>query len=71
MVVTDSFQRNLIEIKIILFIRTHPRTNKMKKVTGDLPLGWKKKVEDDGRIIFVNSEKNVQSCKFTSNILEL
>lgn len=43
--------------------RTHPRTNKMKKVTGDLPFGWEKKVEDDGKIIFVNSEKNVQSCK--------
>jgi WW domain-containing oxidoreductase len=33
----------------------------MKKVTGDLPFGWEKKVEDDDRIIFVNKEKNIQS----------
>lgn len=33
----------------------------MKKVSGDLPFGWEKKVEDDGRIIFSNAEKNVQS----------
>lgn len=33
----------------------------MKKVSGDLPFGWEKKVEDDGRILFVNAEKNVQS----------
>lgn len=33
----------------------------MKKVSGDLPFGWEKKVEDDGRILFTNTEKNVQS----------
>lgn len=33
----------------------------MKKVTGDLPLGWEKTVESDGKIVFVNNEKNVQS----------
>lgn len=33
----------------------------MKKVTGELPFGWTKRVEDDGRIVFVNAEKNVQS----------
>lgn len=33
----------------------------MKKVTGDLPFGWEKKVADDGRILFINAEKNVQS----------
>lgn len=33
----------------------------MKKVTGDLPIGWEKKVEEDGRIIFVNKDKNINS----------
>ncbi|KAL7014593.1 hypothetical protein ACKWTF_016018 [Chironomus riparius] len=33
----------------------------MKKVTGSLPYGWEKKVEEDGRILFINAEKNVQS----------
>lgn len=33
----------------------------MKKVVGDLPIGWEKIVEQDGRIIFVNKEKNIQS----------
>jgi WW domain-containing oxidoreductase len=33
----------------------------MKKVTGNLPFGWEKKVEEDGRILFINTEKNVQS----------
>ena len=33
----------------------------MKKVSGDLPFGWEKKVEGDGRIIFKNVEKNIQS----------
>lgn len=33
----------------------------MKKVSGDLPLGWLKKVDDDGKIIFLNSEKKLQS----------
>ena len=33
----------------------------MKKVSGDLPHGWEKKIEGDGRIIFTNAEKNVQS----------
>lgn len=40
---------------------THPRTNKMKKVSGNLPYGWEKIVEEDGKILFVNAEKNVQS----------
>lgn len=30
-------------------------------MTGNLPLGWEKKVESDGRILFTNAEKNVQS----------
>lgn len=33
----------------------------MKKVSGDLPFGWEKSVDDDGKILFVNAEKNVQS----------
>lgn len=33
----------------------------MKKVTGNLPFGWEKKVEPDGRILFINTEKNIQS----------
>jgi WW domain-containing oxidoreductase len=33
----------------------------MKKITGDLPIGWEKKVEEDGRIIFVNKDKNINS----------
>lgn len=34
----------------------------MKKVTGNLPFGWEKKVsESDGKILFINTEKNVQS----------
>lgn len=33
----------------------------MKKVTGDLPFGWEKKVEDDGRILFINAEKQMKS----------
>jgi WW domain-containing oxidoreductase len=54
--------RILLNFSYLLpFIRTHPRTNKMKKVSGDLPIGWEKKVEADGKIIFINSEKNVQS----------
>lgn len=33
---------------------THPRTGKMKRVSGDLPLGWSKHVEEGtGKIIFV------------------
>lgn len=41
--------------------RKHPKTNKMKKVSGDLPYGWEKHVEADGRIIYVNSQTNFQS----------
>jgi len=33
----------------------------MKTVSGDLPYGWEKKVEDDGKILFCNKEKNVTS----------
>lgn len=34
----------------------------MKKVSGDLPIGWKKIVEgSDGKIIYVNIQKNIQS----------
>lgn len=33
----------------------------MKKVVGDLPIGWEKKVEDDGRVIFSNKSKNINS----------
>lgn len=33
----------------------------MKKVVGELPFGWEKKIEDDGRIIFKNPDKNIQS----------
>ena len=33
----------------------------MKTVTGSLPYGWEKKVEEDGRILYINAEKNVQS----------
>lgn len=33
---------------------THPRTGKMKRVSGDLPLGWSKHVEQaTGKVIFV------------------
>lgn len=33
---------------------THPRTGKMKRVSGELPLGWSKQVEEPtGKIIFV------------------
>lgn len=41
--------------------RKHPRTKKVKRVTGSLPYGWEKKIEPDGRILFINTEKNVQS----------
>lgn len=41
--------------------RRHPRTKKMKRCTGNLPFGWEKKIEEDGRILFFNAEKNVQS----------
>lgn len=43
------------------FHRKHPRTKKMKRVSGSLPYGWEKKVESDGRILFINAEKNIQS----------
>ena len=33
----------------------------MKKVSGNLPIGWEKKVESDGRILFINAEKKIQS----------
>jgi hypothetical protein len=33
----------------------------MKKVTGGLPFGWEKKVDEEGKILFVNNEKNIQS----------
>ncbi|XP_065085181.1 WW domain-containing oxidoreductase-like [Ochlerotatus camptorhynchus] len=34
---------------------THPRTGKMKRVSGDLPLGWSKHVEQGtGKVIFVD-----------------
>lgn len=33
----------------------HPRTNKIKKVSGNLPLGWEKQVEEStGKIIFID-----------------
>lgn len=36
---------------------THPRTNKLKRVAGELPYGWEKKIEDDTKkIIFIDHE---------------
>ncbi len=40
----------------------HPRTGKMKRVVGDLPFGWKKKVEEGtGKILFINDLENKQT----------
>lgn len=37
----------------------HPRTNKLKRVVGDLPRGWERRIEDGtGKTIFVDLEKN-------------
>lgn len=33
----------------------------MKKISGELPFGWERIVEADGRILFKNVEKNIQS----------
>lgn len=33
----------------------------MKKVATNLPLGWKKATDSEGRIIFINQEKSIQS----------
>ncbi|XP_055609815.1 WW domain-containing oxidoreductase [Uranotaenia lowii] len=43
---------------------THPRTGKMKRVSGDLPIGWSRKVEEStGKIIFV--EEATQRKSYT------
>ncbi|GAB0094053.1 WW domain-containing oxidoreductase [Sergentomyia squamirostris] len=34
---------------------THPRTGKIKKVAGELPMGWERKIEDNtGKVIFID-----------------
>ncbi|EDS43677.1 WW domain-containing oxidoreductase [Culex quinquefasciatus] len=41
---------------------THPRTGKMKRVSGDLPLGWTKHVEEStGKIIFLDEKTQRKS----------
>lgn len=36
---------------------THPRTNKMKRVNGDLPLGWERQIEEGtGKILFIDHQ---------------
>lgn len=41
---------------------THPRTGKMKRVSGELPLGWSKQVEESsGKIIFVEESTQRKS----------
>ncbi|XP_058460456.1 WW domain-containing oxidoreductase [Malaya genurostris] len=43
---------------------THPRTGKMKRVSGELPLGWSKHIEDStGKIIF--TEEATQRKSYT------
>ncbi|XP_050695360.1 WW domain-containing oxidoreductase-like isoform X1 [Eriocheir sinensis] len=32
----------------------HPRTNKRKKVTGELPFGWERQITEDGKVFFVD-----------------
>ena len=34
----------------------HPRTGKKKFVSGDMPFGWEKKVDETGKTIFINQE---------------
>lgn len=50
--------------KLIIYLkllRTHPRTSKMKKVAENLPLGWESSLDDNGKTIFINAEKNIQT----------
>ncbi|XP_075212435.1 WW domain-containing oxidoreductase isoform X2 [Lycorma delicatula] len=35
---------------------THPRTAKKKRVNGELPFGWVKEVNEDGKIIYIDKE---------------
>lgn len=32
----------------------HPRTNKKKKVTGELPYGWERQITEEGKVFFVD-----------------
>ncbi|KAK3893433.1 hypothetical protein Pcinc_002756 [Petrolisthes cinctipes] len=32
----------------------HPRTNKRKRVTGELPFGWERQITEDGKVFFVD-----------------
>ncbi|XP_068219810.1 WW domain-containing oxidoreductase [Palaemon carinicauda] len=32
----------------------HPRTNKKKKVTGELPYGWERQITEDSKVLFVD-----------------
>ncbi|KAK7066854.1 hypothetical protein SK128_006834 [Halocaridina rubra] len=32
----------------------HPRTNKRKRVTGDLPYGWERQITEDSKVLFVD-----------------
>jgi WW domain-containing oxidoreductase len=44
-----------------LISRQHPRTSKRKFVTQNLPLGWDKVTDEHGKVLFINSEKNIQT----------
>lgn len=39
----------------------HPRTGKKKFVSGDMPFGWEKKTDEEGKTIFVNQENGRQT----------
>ncbi|KAK8719112.1 hypothetical protein OTU49_014227, partial [Cherax quadricarinatus] len=32
----------------------HPRTNKKKRVTGELPFGWERQITEEGKVFFVD-----------------
>lgn len=40
----------------------HPRTNKLKRVSGDLPRGWERRTEDGtGKTLFVDLQNNTET----------
>lgn len=37
---------------------THPRTGKKKVVSGELPFGWEKQIDSEGKILYLDKENN-------------
>lgn len=54
-----NFQKRLIPILFFSHTTkgtqwTHPQTGRKKIVKGDLPTGWERSVDDDGKVLFID-----------------